>query len=494
MGAASSPPPEPAFPASIPRAGLPRAEAPEPEPAMVAAAPKWPAPAAREVARAITRLIRGTRAVRQQVVAGLANFLPRLLPDSVAGRSVNLSGPFLTALALLVPVIVVLVASTVYLRYGRSVQYETYLAEAQQARQLALAMAAPLEQRMAWEAVLLNVVRAEANRRTAETTILRREAEGQLDSLLGIQRLQFSPAFGSDLGIEISRMAAGDNDLFLLDARRGEVLHAQVTSGRRFELDAGFNCSPGIFGGYTVGPLVDILAPPGISALEARVLGVDAAGNLLDCAPGRVAQARPLPPPETNWGRITAMTLDDGDLYVLDAPARAVWVYAGRDATFVDLPYFFFGGQTPEKQDVIDLAVSGDDLYLLHADGHLSTCSYSRIDSVPTRCQDPASLTNPFTAHSTGGAGDASDVFTNARFTQLLFAAPPDLSILLLDADSQGVFRLTPRTLELQSQLRPTTGSANPIPPGPVGAMAISPSHVLFMAVKGQVYFASGMP
>ena len=81
-----------------------------------------------------------------------------------------------------------------------------------------------------------------------------------------------------------------------------------------------------------------------------------------------------------------------GNLYVLDAPARAVWVYNGKDGTFVDRPYFFFGGQTPEKQDVIDLIVSGDDLYMLHADGHLSTCSYSRIESKPTRCQDPAPI------------------------------------------------------------------------------------------------------
>jgi hypothetical protein len=64
----------------------------------------------------------------------------------------------------------------------------------------------------------------------------------------------------------------------------------------------------------------------------------------------------------------------------------------------------------------------------------------------------------------------------------------------LLDADTQGVFRITPRSLELQNQVRPTTGEGNPIPQGPVGAMAISPSHVLFLAVKGQVYFASGMP
>jgi len=36
-----------------------------------------------------------------------------------------------------------------------------------------------------------------------------------------------------------------------------------------------------------------------------------------------------------------------------------------------------------------------------------------------------------------------------------------------------------------------TTGSANPISPGPVGAVAIGPNHVMYLAVDGQVYFAA---
>jgi hypothetical protein len=391
-------------------------------------------------------------------------------------------------IAVLIPILVVAVAFAVYSRYGRSIQYETALAQAQEARRQAGSLTNPVEQRKAWETVLLNVERAESQRETSETEALKQEAETNLDQLLGILRLQFMPAFSNPLGIEISRMAAGDTDLFLLDAASGEVLHAELSSGRGFQIDTGFNCAPGVYGGYTVGPLVDILALPGISSLKATMLGVDANGNLLYCEPGQVAQAIPLPPPDTNWGRITAFTLDAGNLYVLDAPARAVWVYVGKADMFLDRPYFFFGGQTPEKQDVIDLAVSGDDLYMLHADGHLSTCSYSRIETVPTRCQDPATPLNPFTAYQD------TDLFAQAHFTQMLFTAPPDQSILLLDGDSQAIFRLTPRSLELQNQLRPATGVSRPVPNGSVGSLAVSPNHVLYLTVKGQVYFASGMP
>ena len=301
--------------------------------------------------------------------------------------------------------------------------------------------------------------------------------------------MQYNPAFSSNLGIEISRMAVSESDMFMLNAATGEVLRAQPSNnGRGFQLDTTFNCKPGVYGNYTVGPLVDILTLPVLNSINATLLGIDASGNLLYCAPGQVAQAIPLPPPDTNWGRVTAFTMDGGNLYVLDSSARAVWVYNGKDGTFIDRPYFFFGGQTPEKQDAIDLIVSGDDLYMLHADGHLSTCSFSRIESKPTRCQDPVILVNPFAAYQD------TDMFASGHFTQILFNALPDQSILILDADTQGVLSFAQRSLELQNQFRPTTGPTNPIPPGPAGAVAVGPNHVLYLAVNGQVYFATDMP
>jgi len=484
------------FPASIPRANASTPPfitetppvPPEKSPEAITSEPKparEPSRQARRVAKTLAGGIQASRRLSNALGERLRNFLPRLLPNSETGEPLAPSNTMMAFLAVLVPLIVVTIASVVYLRYGRSLQYETYLRQAQELRAQAVTMTEPVEQRKTWENVLLNVDIAESHRETSETITLRQEAESNLDALLGITRLQFQPAFSSNLGIEVSRMAASETDLFLLNAAKGEVLRAQLTSGRGFQLDTAFNCRPGVYGSYTVGPLVDILAMPTLNSINATLLGVDAGGNLLYCAPGQVAQAIPLPVPDTNWGRVTAFVLDAGNLYVLDAPARAVWVYNGRDGTFIDQPYFFFGGQTPEKQDVIDLVVSGDDLYLLHADGHLSTCSYSRLESVPTRCQDPTPLVNPFAAYQD------VDLFGTAHFTQMLFAAPPDQSILLLDADSQGVMRFAPRTLDLENQFRPTTGSGNPIPPGPVGAVTVGPNYVMYLAVNGQVYLAA---
>jgi hypothetical protein len=127
---------------------------------------------------------------------------------------------------------------------------------------------------------------------------------------------------------------------------------------------------------------------------------------------------------------------------------------------------------------------------MLHADGHLSTCSFSRLNSASTRCQDPSPYNNPFPAYRD------TELFASAHFTQILFTALPDQSILLLDADSpsQGVFRFSPRTLDLQNQFRPKLGTSNSMTPGPIGAIAVGSNHVLYLAVKGQIYFATDMP
>ncbi|MDD2922679.1 MAG: hypothetical protein PHQ36_10380, partial [Anaerolineales bacterium] len=315
---------------------------------------------ARKAAKMVASTIQAARRVSASIGERLKVFLPRLLPNTQAEDTVSLSTTMMVFMTVLIPLIVVTIASVVYLRYGRSQQYEAYFRQAQVMRDQAVGLTDPIAQRKSWENVLLNVDIAESHRQTAETMTLPKEAEDNLDKLLGITRMQFSPAFSSNLGIEISRMAASDTDLYLLDAAKGEVLRALPTNnGRGFQIDTTFNCKPNNYGDFTVGPLTDILTLPSLNLNNATLLGIDAAGNLLYCAPGQVAQAIPLPTPDTNWGRVTAFTMDGGNLYVLDALSRAVWVYTGKDGTFIDRPYFFFGSQTPEKQDVIDLAVSG---------------------------------------------------------------------------------------------------------------------------------------
>lgn len=481
----------PEFPASIPRAELQNSAA-HPIQEMNGAIlsetkdshePRPLSPATREAARKLVGGMRAWRRMRDSLSKNLNRFLPNLLPGEES--STPSSTAVMVFIAIMIPLLVVTVGSMMYFRFGRSYQYDNYYIRAETARTQALSSIAPARQRDGWQAVIFYLDKAETYRETPESQSLRQEAQDNLDDLLGIQRLNFSPAFNSGVNAEISRLVANETDLYMLDAERGRVLHAPQ-SGRYYELDDTFRCGPGEYGGYQVGPIVDILALPRLNSLDAAVLAVDAGGSLLYCAPGQVPQAIPLPLPDTNWGRVTSFTLDGGNLYVLDAPARAIWVYAGNDASFVDRPYFFFGGQIPDIEDSIDLVVNGDDLYLLHADGHLSTCSYSRLETVPTRCQDPATLVNSLPAY------EDIDLFAQAHITQILLSMPPDQTLLLLDADNRSVLRLSPRTLELQSQIYPNPET--PLKTGAVGAIAINQNRDLFLAVDDQVYFATNVP
>ena len=492
------------FPASIPRAkpqqmevehkeseekeseAPPPLQVAEPPRVEVQPEPREPSPQVKQAAKTVINIMHGIRHGSAAFGERLRNFLPRLLPSSESTTIQPVSSSaFMAFLAVLIPLIVVTISVVVYMRYGRNEQYDVYYNQAEQLKTQALALTNPVEQRLAWENVLINLNEAEKHNVTNDTIALREEAQNNLDALLGIMRMQFSPAFSAKPNIDVSRMSATENDLYLLNAANGEVMRAIPSGSGGFELDTTFDCRPG--SNNNAGQLVDILTLPITNIYGATVLGIDSAGNLVYCKPGSPPQTGFLPAPDTNWNHITSFTLDGGNLYVLDAPARAVWVYPGKEAAFVDRPYFFFGQQTP-TQDVIDFLVSGDEMYLLHSDGRISRCIFSRIDTSASKCEDPLNRVNPFPAYQ------GEDLFSGANFTQILFAAPPDPSILLLDAGHQNIMRFAARTLELQNQFQPTKGNRNPIPPGTAAAVAVSPDHVLYLAVDGQIYFAANMP
>jgi hypothetical protein len=488
------------FPSSIPRTkplesnvelgeAIPKIQ--EADPALMKLEkPSAHAEAARLMAKAMVGGIQSGRRLNERVRTTLEKFIPRLLPNASSKKPLVVPTYVMVFIAIVIPILVVTVGSVVYLRFGQSIRYDELYGQALTARAQAEGATEPVRQRDEWKRVLDLLDHADEYRETPESGLLRSEAQAKYDNLMGVVRLEFNPAFTSGIGgsTQISRMAASESDLYMLDAERGNILHASFT-GRSLQQDSTFNCQPGTYAGYQVGTMVDLLALPKVNAVGATVLGIDSNGNLLYCSPGQVPQAIPLPDlPNTNWGRITAFVLDNGNLYVLDATSRAVWVFVGKDSTFIDAPYFYFSNQIPNIDNAIDLAVSGDDLYLLHADGHFSTCTFSRISETPTRCIDPANYNDNFPAHL------GLDLFAQAHFTQIALTNPPNPVVLLLDSEHQSVYRFTPRSLELQNQVSGYAGKANPFQRGSVGAMAVSPNYVLYLAIGNQVYFATNLP
>jgi hypothetical protein len=509
------------FPASIPRArpsapdgppvllpGIPQGETPQettpaleeekvarppsrlrPKRRLIKINPEVTARVTRQVAKLAVGGIKLGRRVNAGFHAFLQKFIPRLLPGSEPNKPFTIPTYILVAIAVFIPLVVSVIAWVIYDSYGLSDRYRQLYQTAELARTRAVSEVDPARQRDQWLEVLRYL--DEIHRDTDEVNNLHSEAQANLDNLMGVIRLEFIPAFPNGLGgsKQISRLAASESDLYMLEAKGGEILHASFT-GRSLNLDNTFQCKPGKYSGYEVKTLVDILALPKVNALNGTVLGIDATGNLLYCAPNQVPQAIPLPPlPNTNWKRITSFALDNDNLYVLDAESRSVWVFRGKDGAFLDTPYFYFGNEIPTSIDsAIDLAVSRDDLYLLHADGHLSTCTFSRLSEVPTRCQDPVQRIDNYPAHRD------LDIFAQANLTQMAITNPPNSVLLLLDSEDQSVFRLSPRSFELQNQIKARAGKANPFQSGTVGALAVSPNYVLYLAIGDQVYFATNLP
>ena len=452
--------------------------------------------ATRQMAKVMVGGIQTGRRVNERLGSFMQRFIPRLLPGT-EGESQKKQQMFfmptyaMVFIAIIIPVLVSVIAWIVYDKYGLNERYHELYQQALVANAQASSETDVTRQRDELNKVIDYLDQALEYRNSDEANLLRSEAQRKLDTLMGVVRLEFVPAFTNGIGgaTQISRMAASESDLYMLDAERGNIMHASFT-GRSLELDKAFNCQPGTYAGYQVGTLVDLLALPKINAAGANVLGIDSSGNLLYCAPGQVPQAIPLPAlPNTNWGRITSFSLDNGNLYVLDSTSRAVWVFVGKDSTFVDTPYFYFGNQIPTSIDnAIDLGISGDDLYMLHADGHISTCTFSRIAETPTRCIDPVNFQDSYPAHQD------INVFAQAHFTQMSLTNPPNAVVLLLDSENQSVFRFSPRSLELQNQIYSHAGKGNPFKSSSVGAMTVSPNYVLYLAIGDQIYFAADLP
>ena len=140
-------------------------------------------------------------------------------------------------------------------------------------------------------------------------------------------------------------------------------------------------------------------------------------------------------------------------------------------------------------EQAIDMAVNVDDLYLLHQDGHMAICTFSHFGNSPTRCSDPAMYIDSRPGYE-GGMNLSDGVFS-----QIVFTSAPDPSVALLEPFTQAVFRFSPRSLEMQNQLRAAAGKANPLPDGvPVTAMAFSPNKIMYLFLNGQLYFSMNLP
>ena len=418
------------------------------------------------------------------LASGVSSLLRRMLPDE---SIFTLPGPVMALIAVTIPLVVVSAATVVYFRRGRAAQFEIYYAQAMQAAGYAQAQTDPQARQQAWASVLTYLDQADQYQSSQDSVNLRASALRDLDALDLTTRLAFQPAIAGEIpaDAQITRITASEEELYLLNATDGSVLRAFAVA-RGYELDPSYQCGPGLVGSQDAGPVVDIGLLSNNSAGEATLLGMDANGYTLMCQAGKPPIFTPMAPPATGWGKPQAFTLSLDGTYVLDPQVNAVWIYWNNDLS--QPPQLFFSEEVPAMANVIDLAVDGNDLFLLHADGRMTQCTFSELEVSPTRCVDPL----PYTDTRPGREGQA--FASPPAFTQILATQPPDPSLLILEPERQSIYLFSLR-LTFQRQYRPEIQPGSSLRSAALPAataFGISPDkRFVFMAFGNQVSYAA---
>lgn len=428
------------------------------------------------LSRAGASLTAGALALLARMAPGLAD---PIRPGPVSTR-------LMAGTAVGVPLVMVLIASLLYLRSGRAELYQEYLGQAQSAVVAAQLKPSPEEAWPDWQAALVWVDMAESYRRTDETRALRAQIQATLDSLNRILRVEYRPTVSGGFGggARLTALAASSTDLYVLDAERHKIWRAWNT-GRGYTIDRDFSCLDGEGSVEGMGLPVGLVSLSEAGALpQAGVVAVDADGTLLYCAPETPRAASQLTPPSTGFGRIQAVDVFGGRLYVLDPVANAVWVYEARGGLFTSHPSLFFAEGVRDLSQAIDLALAQDQLLLLYADGHVESCRrVTETDlgggvRIRVECESDSRFQD-----DRPGRGP-SDQIPGAQPLQMVYSPPPEPALYFLDALSDSLFVYSMR-LVYQGQVVPTAAfDARP------SAMTVGPPNDLFLAVGSQVYVA----
>lgn len=515
-------PPEPAptRPAAPPRP-LPRPAAPKPAPAR-SASDVAPQPAhrtpqmdvaqknARRQRRNATRkelrgLLNSWRGTWQRLSAAVNRTLLRTLPGSEENTSA-LPVRSLVLIAVLVPLMVTALATTIYFRSGRANQRDAYLQQAQRFINDAIVQSDPALKISNWQQVLYWVEKSEEFGRTETSIDLRRQAEIALDDLQGIIRLDMQPTLLSGLaeGVNITRIVPTTTELYLFDSNEGRVYRMFMT-GEGYKLDPNFDCATNPL----IGKLVDF-APltrlEGILSLP-TVIAVNETGHYMYCGlTDKPVEQAFLPPSTGDWGRVSRITSSDyGMLYVLDASNNAVYIIdpfyrkpeeedQPEGATESEKeeevapshsnnePRMFFNLQVPRLDDVKDIAFNNGDLYLLHADNTTTVCTLRSSKDDQTRCIDPA----PY-ADTRSGRETSNLTFPGASFSRIFTSQPPVPSLYILDTVGPTINQFSLQ-LNLQRQLSPRSATEEPLPSTPPTALAVTNNRLIIIAFGNQLY------
>jgi len=444
-----------------------------------------PSPAAAAAARAAVDGIGKMRKAGNAISRGLERLFERAMPGDPE-RGLNVSPGNMLFVAIMIPLVIVAVAMTVYYQRGRGEQHQLYVQSAQYFFEQSNNKEDLGLRREDWNQTLYWLDKAEEYGSSAEADALFDQVQAKIDEADVITRLAYRPVAQGDIPADarITQMAVYLTDVYMLDSAQGRILRL-MRSGQNYTFDSTFVCGPGQAGGTVIGPLVDFVTLSPGNASSAAVMGIDGGGNLVLCSPNVAGfDSMALPVPETNWGSIQAMSYSQESIYVLDPAVNRVWRFdpGDDDLVFLDLPHLYFTGSVPNLNDVADMVLYEDYLYLLNEDGTMTTC---RSDGENTDCFEPT----PF-GDTRAGRESSPLTFADTSLVRIQVTEPPDPSVYALDTQNNSIYQFSQRKLNLQRQFRPHPRLSSTLPESAPTAFVVTSNRRAFLAFGNQVFFA----
>jgi hypothetical protein len=349
-----------------------RAPAAQPSPPLAPKVGEWAGAVGRGVSRGASSFGAAARALFQ-----------RTLPDrpvAATGQARRRSARgapslerhtlLMAVVAVVIPIVVAIVVTAVYVERSTAAQIDALLTSAQQ--MLADADAAPTidAKRERWLAALAQANAALALAPDSQPAIeIRVRAQAQLDRLDGTQRV--TPVLLYDFKkIGRHRLATQGVSLFVLDQAEGRIDRLTL-NGRGDGIEGGepaLAVAKGVtVGDRVVGDVIDLIwAEAGGERQKSALLALERGGLVeYDLAFGPTALRF-----AESAVRVGARRIDtfDGNLYVLDVVERQVWKYLPSADGYTTLPEAYFETPPPGIENAIDLAIDGN-VYILEADG-----------------------------------------------------------------------------------------------------------------------------
>lgn len=430
----------------------------------------------------LLKFLRGAQAVWQKVGGRLTSFLQRLVPGD---ELIKIPSSSMAFIAVIVPLIIVTISALVYAQIGRNQQYDYYFSQAKSVYAQAEQQSDANIKYQQFGEVMGLLDTAEGYLVTDELSLMREQIQQQMDLIDNITRLDFVPAIaGTTLSdqIQIRHLAATSRELYILDAADDAVFRAWL-AGSKYEMDSAFDCKAGLHGDVIVNNLVDIAVLPQ-NDKGYSVVALDAGGNLLYCGEDIDPEVITLKPPDTNWGLIKAIAVENERLYVLDETSNMIWFYKvilDEDNTnnyqFTGPANYFFTGEVPSLKDTIDFSINREDLFLLYSNGQTTTCNFSGLEGESATCVSPTIYNDTRPGKQSGPNVEG------AIFYQLQSTLPPEPSLYYFDPTTSGIYHFSLR-MNLVEQYRPQPELEGQL----ATAFTVSPTSTLFIAYSNQIY------